>query len=964
MLEDIKLNQVVIEDKPMQEVYIEYQIRAEEIYGEKTIVIFQIGDFYEIYGFDLPELTKINHLRNLLKVLNYMETRKNKSIPHSLKNAIMSGFPIANLDRNIELMVNSGYTIIVIGQIGNSVEFNKNKERRVIDIISPSTYLNSNSNSNILLGIYLNEFKNKLCSSISYCDIIQGNNTIYEVKDDENSGDIIYKTIKILEPKEILIVNNLKNIDVNNVILELEISNYKYNIVNIKDDNNKYSKLTYQEHVLSNIFKNTTQLNIFEYLDLELLSDGRLIYIYLLKFLEEHNCNILKNLNKPIIYKKEDYISLDRDTIYRLNLLYNNNNETKHSLLNLLDKTITQIGKRKFRNNLLQPIVDKDELNRRYSLIEYFIDNNDNIVKKYLENIYDITRLHRKIHITKFTNIDLNKLYISYLNINKLINLVDISKFNITGEHKNILNNLIVYIQDNINLVDINYGLKFNVGVHNDLDEIGKKLEEYTNIYDIIRLELSKRLEIEANCSKKKKKIIDDKITISISLESKNGNNTLYLTEPKAKLLEKYLAKHTNESINNLKISDIKVVQTSKKNRYNIEIKNMDNVDEIINCLVDDYNKLFNKYFDEFIKNMYFNYIGYLENLVKFIEDIDISYCNACNAIKYNYKKPVIKEEVKSYFKIKAIRHPIIENINTEVPYISNDLELGGENDGILIYGINSSGKSSLMKSVGLCIIMAQSGMYVSSKEFIYSPYKKIFTRIGVQDNIFVGRSSFTQEMYELRNIFQNADENSLVIGDEICNGTEECSALSLVASTIKILSEKQTTFIFASHLHKLVELDIIKNIENLDIKHLKITEKNGLIIYDRKLSDGNGSQEYGIMVAQTLDMPIEFIKYANNVRKDVKDEVNIFDAKNNRYNGMKYSTKCEICDENYNEIHHIRFQKDANQYKYVDDTYINDKYNLVALCEKCHDKIHANKIIINKIIETSEGLKLDYNIL
>jgi len=254
--------------------------------------------------------------------------------------------------------------------------------------------------------------------------------------------------------------------------------------------------------------------------------------------------------------------------------------------------------------------------------------------------------------------------------------------------------------------------------------------------------------------------------------------------------------------------------------------------------------------------------------------------------------------------------------------------------------------------------------MYISSKEFIYSPYKKIFTRIGVQDNIFVGRSSFTQEMYELRNIFQNADVNSLVIGDEICNGTEECSALSLVASTIKILSEKQTTFIFASHLHRLVELDIIKNIENLEIKHLKITEKNGLIVYDRKLSDGNGSQEYGIMVAQTLDMPIEFIKYANNIRIEVKNEINIFDAKNNRYNGTKYSSGCQICGENYDEIHHIKFQRDADENKYVDDVYINDKYNLVSLCEKCHNKIHSNKIIINKIIETSEGVKLDYKVL
>jgi DNA mismatch repair protein MutS len=307
------------------------------------------------------------------------------------------------------------------------------------------------------------------------------------------------------------------------------------------------------------------------------------------------------------------------------------------------------------------------------------------------------------------------------------------------------------------------------------------------------------------------------------------------------------------------------------------------------------------------------------------------------------------------------VRHPIIEQIHTDIPYISNDLGLGNNKDGLLIYGINSSGKSSLMKSIGLCIIMAQSGMYVPAKEFEYSPYKSIFTRIGIQDNIFTGRSSFTQEMYELRNIFNNADENSLIIGDEICNGTEECSALSLVASTIKILSEKKSTFIFATHLHRLVELDVINNIDNLLIKHLKITHKNGLLIYNRTLDEGNGSQEYGIMVAQTLNMPDEFIKYANNVRTIVKNEVNIFDAKSNRYNSAKFSTVCQICEENYNEIHHIKFQKDANQYKYVNDTYLNDKYNLVALCSQCHDKIHNDKIIINGFIETSQGVKLDY---
>jgi len=358
---------------------------------------------------------------------------------------------------------------------------------------------------------------------------------------------------------------------------------------------------------------------------------------------------------------------------------------------------------------------------------------------------------------------------------------------------------------------------------------------------------------------------------------------------------------------------------------------------------------------------MFNNYIIHFDKLQTIIEDIDISYCNANNAIKHNYKCPILVNSDKSYFKVKSIRHPIIEKINTDIQYISNDLELGYDKDGLLIYGINSSGKSSLMKSVGLSIIMAQSGMYVPAQYFELSPYKSIFTRIGIQDNIFTGRSSFTQEMYELRNIFQNANQNSLIIGDEICNGTEECSALSLVASTIKILAEKKSSFIFATHLHKLVELDLINNINNLDIKHLKITNNNGLIIYDRILKEGNGSQEYGIMVAQTLNMPDEFIKYANNTRSIIKDEVNIFDAKTNRYNSSKYSTTCQICYQNYDEIHHIKFQKDVDEHNYVDDTYIHQKSNLIALCSQCHDKIHNNKIIVNGIIQTSHGFKLDF---
>lgn len=972
VISDIKINDIIIEDKSLYEVYIDYQTKAEEIYGEKTIVLYQVGDFYEIYGYDLPDRVKIDHLRNILKIIHYTETSKNKSIEHSIKNPKMTGFPIGNVKRNIELLLNYNYTIINISQIGNSVEFNKNKVRKVVDIISPSTYIYSEKTSNILLAIYLEDYNDNLYGALSYCDIIQGINTIYEIKDNENIEDIIYKNIKILEPKEIIIVNNLKNINIENKLIDLDIINYKYRII---DCNLHYNKIEYQEHILSKIFKNNTNLNIFEYLDIELLSNGRLIYIYLLIFLQEHNISILNNINKPKIYKPDKYILLDRETIYRLNLIYNNNNEVKYSLLNILDKTISVIGKREFRNRLLQPIINTYELERRYKLIDYFINNNNILIKTYLEGIYDIQKLHRKIHISEFSNLDINKLYLSYNNIIKLYKLLYISNTTtilnlIKFKEIDILEELVIYIEHNINLNVIDSSIIFNTNIHTDLDILLIELDEYKNIYYIIQKELSKYIEIESNSNKKKKKIIDnDKEINYITLEYKNNINILYLTDTKAKLLETYINKNKNKYIENniisIKLSDIKIIKSTKKNKYNIVIEQIIDTNNKINDINYKYNELLCRYYKEFLEYIYINYISKLNHIVNLIEEIDISYCNANNAIRYNYTCPLIIDNAKSYLKVENIRHPIIEQINKNIQYVSNNVELGiNNNDGLLIYGINSSGKSSLMKSIGLCIIMAQSGMYVSAHKLEYCPYKSIFTRIGTQDNIFTSRSSFTQEMYELRNIFNYANENSLIIGDEICNGTEECSALSLVASTIKILSTKKSSFIFATHLHKLIELELINNIDNLNIKHLKITIKNGLIIYNRKLDNGNGSQEYGIMVAQSLNMPDDFITYANNTRNIIKNDDNIFNAKNNRYNSSKFSSTCEICNLKYDEIHHINFQRDANKFNYSNDVYIHDNYNLVSLCSSCHDKIHNNEIIINGYIQTSNGSKLDYYII
>jgi hypothetical protein len=163
---------------------------------------------------------------------------------------------------------------------------------------------------------------------------------------------------------------------------------------------------------------------------------------------------------------------------------------------------------------------------------------------------------------------------------------------------------------------------------------------------------------------------------------------------------------------------------------------------------------------------------------------------------------------------------------------------------------------------------MAQIGFYVACTKFTYFPYKKIFTRINGDDNIFKGMSSFAVEMDELRSILKYSDHHSIVLGDEICKGTEETSALSIVSASIMRFCNNNVNFIMATHFHKLYELEVINNINNIKFMHLSISydEDNGSIIYGRKLQDGPGSTLYGIEVAKYIIEDELFIDNAQNI--------------------------------------------------------------------------------------------------
>jgi DNA mismatch repair protein MutS len=274
----------------------------------------------------------------------------------------------------------------------------------------------------------------------------------------------------------------------------------------------------------------------------------------------------------------------------------------------------------------------------------------------------------------------------------------------------------------------------------------------------------------------------------------------------------------------------------------------------------------------------------------------------------------------------------------------------------MLLYGVNAVGKSSLMKSVGLAVLMAQAGMYVAADSIELCPYHEIYTRVGLRDDLTRGHSTFVVEMLELRAILRQSGNRSLIIGDELCAGTESQSALAIVGSAISQLAKKGSSFVFATHLHELVDLPVVKDLiadNKVLASHLSVRFVDEKLVMDRRLSPGTGPPTYGLEVCRSLDMDPEFLERAEEIRRHVMGTGPLVTPRRSRYNAKLVVDTCGVCGEPATETHHLEPQATAK--KHVK----NRRHNLVPLCEKCHDDAHAGKIKIEGYKTTSDGVEL-----
>jgi DNA mismatch repair protein MutS len=944
----------------------------------KILILMAVGSFHECYNTDTdgPDLTTIS------EKLDMIVTQKNKNKPLSLSNPRMMGFPSYIVDEVIDKIISIGYTIVRIDQTTEP----PNPKREVVGIYSSSTHINNNNNNtNNIISIVLDGLKLKtstpiLCIGLtSYC-MMTGEGCVYEtVGTTYDTMIALDNTVRFLEkypPSEIVLYcskgftsyisanKTFNHMTVNDILRYIGISDtittYKLN------NSDMITNMKYQQTILCKIFG-----DIMENINLHVYNMARISLVGIMDFFTNHMPLLLEKLTKPKYFDQSDTLFLGNKALEQLDILPMENKPK--TLFQCINKTRTPMGKRFLKDNLATPTTDINILNNRYNMIEKIIEREQyETIYNNLTNITDLSKTVRKMELLKIFPNEMANFYLSLKQIHIAFTDLDKKIAKLFNIDKNILSNIneIICLMDNT--FDIDYMMKLNFINYKDEDTNYILTKNYPKIIELTETismgnnfmnYLVKEFEKHIEENKGKLFIKKEQSTITLKYNDREGHYML-LTKRRSKILRANLAKLTNITIGtmHINIDDLEFIDLPRSNNTKICCKDVKKISIDVVDLKKQLAKELKEAFYIEVNNIITKYKTSISEIIERVEILDFINSGAICAFNNGYSKPSINSTEISYFEAKQLRHPIVELLCNDVAYHPHDITIGKDTTGILLYGINSSGKSTLMKSIGLAIVMAQIGYFVPASSFIYSPYRNLFTRIVGIDNIFRGMSSFMVEMMELMAILKRNTQKTLVLGDEICRGTEEKSANIIVAYMLETLVKSNTSFITATHLHSIASLPSVTNLPNIKICHLKINydEKKDCLIYSRELIDGQGDKYYGVMVAKYLMKSDDF----NNRTKELEMEYEDYNIKKSNYNKEVLMIQCATCDSKKNlETHHINFQKDCDKIKVTDKPHIkkNKPYNLVVLCRKCHDMIDRNDIIINGWVETSNNTILDW---
>ena len=783
---DVDLNKIT----PMMKQYLEIKEKNEDI-----IIFFRLGDFYEMF---FEDAILVSH------ELELTLTGKNAGLDEKIP---MCGIPHHAANVYIEKLVDKGYKIGICEQLEDPSLAKGIVKRDIIQIISKGTIMQDES---------LKEYEN---------------NYIGSLVDYGHSYALCYADISTGEIYSMILEHN-----VTKTISEIVSIGLKEIIVTDKIDVNIISILKNQFKLVVTISNEISDQKEYEYI-YENLTDVRHITAIqlLLTYITNTQKRSLSHLEKVVIKDNKDYLKMDIHTKRNLELTETLRlKQRNYSLIWLLDKTKTAMGSRMLKNMIENPLVNKEEINKRYDMIEILLKE---FIKKeelcnYLYEEYDLERLSGKVAFGSANAKDLLQLKTSLKYLPNIKKILEELGFDKNVEELNDLYELLEKaIYENPPL-SIKEGYIIKDGYNEELDEL-KSLRKGGKDF-IARFE-----EEEKERTGIKNLRVGFNRVFGYYIEVSKGNIDL--------IKEEY-GYERRQTLSNCERYISPILKEKEALILNAEEKIIELEYEL---------------FVE-IRNKIKEYIPRLQNIAKVISEIDVLQSFATVSEENNYVRPQISD--KKEIRLISSRHPVVEKV-IETEFVSNDIIMDENTCILLITGPNMAGKSTFMRELAISVIMAQIGCFVPASEAKLSIFDAIYTRIGASDDLVSGESTFMVEMKEAANAINHATEHSLILFDELGRGTATFDGMSLAQAIIEYIHTNiKCKTLFSTHYHELTDLD--QTLNGLKNVHVSAIEENGNITFLHKVKDGSIDKSYGIHVAKLADLPDNLITRASNILK------------------------------------------------------------------------------------------------
>lgn len=800
-----------IVETPLMKQYFEIKAKHPD-----AILLFRVGDFYEMYGDDAVVGAEI---------LGIVQTKRANGVGQSVE---MAGFPHHALDTYLPKLVRAGKRVAICDQLEDPKLTKKLVKRGITELVTPGVSINDNilnhKENNFLAAIH---FAKDKCG-IAFLDISTG-----EFLTAEGTTDYIDKLLNNFSPKEVLLErNNKRKFE--------EIFGPRY--FSFELDDWIFTSEAANDRLLKHFeTKNLKGFGI-QHLKLGIIASGAILY-----YLDQTQHTHISHITSLARIEEERYVRLDKFTVRSLELVCAMNEDGK-SLLDVIDKTISPMGSRLLRRWILFPLKDVKPIQERQDVVEYFFRHPEvkELLDEQLEQIGDLERIISKVAVGRVTPREVVQLKIALQALEPIKEACMASNepsLCRIGEQLNVC----ALIRDRIDREIqpdppslVNKGGVIAKGVNEELDELRSIAYSGKDYLLQIQQRESEKTGIPSL------KIAFNNV-FGYYIEVRNAHKDKvpadWIRKQTLVNAERYITEELKEYEEKILGAEEKILSLESR-LFN----------ELVLCLTE--------YIPPIQCNA--NLIGRLDCL--------LSFAKAAESNKYI--RPLVDES--DVIDIKGGRHPVIEKqLPLGETYVANDVYLDEDKQQIIIItGPNMAGKSALLRQTALITLLAQIGCFVPAESARIGIVDKIFTRVGASDNISVGESTFMVEMNEAADILNNMTSRSLVLFDELGRGTSTYDGISIAWAIVEYIHEHphaHAKTLFATHYHELNEMErSFPRIKNFNVS---VKEVGNKVIFLRKLVPGGSEHSFGIHVAKMAGMPKCIVNRADEILKQLESE-------------------------------------------------------------------------------------------